>query len=322
MVRAPNTISGLLRARSTRRFVSSIWNKRFYSSPDSPPDFGDYSIILPPEPFVFGVSHITPRHVPDSIQRPPYADSKSINKDPYAYPTTPLVPLGGSEEHRLRSAAALAKQVREFAGSLVKVSRRTRLTNKSISSYYPSRHTHPLFYIEAFRALVAPARPLENGDIINIDVTVFLNGYHGDTSQTFLVGDVDDQGRELVKWTNAALWRGIEACGPGRHFRDIGRAIQEYIKPFNVSISPQFTGHGISTTFHHPPWILHDANDEPGVMRPGHCFTIEPALIQGDIATGWIFPDGWTASTENCARSAQAEHMVLITEDGVDVLTK
>ncbi|KAG5720470.1 hypothetical protein E4T56_gene4748, partial [Termitomyces sp. T112] len=168
---------------------------------------------------------------------------------------------------------------------------------------------------------LSSSRPLHDGDIINIDVTIYLNGYHGDTSQTFLVGNVDEQGRELVRLTNDALRAGIDACGPGRPFRNIGKAIHELTRNNNYSISTQFTGHGIGTVFHRPPWILHHLNDEPGVMLPGDCFTIEPSLIQGSNPRGWIFPDGWTASTENCARSAQAEHMVLITEHGAEVLT-
>jgi methionyl aminopeptidase len=152
-----------------------------------------------------------------------------------------------------------------------------------------------------------------DGDIINVDITVFLDGYHGDTSETFLVGNVvrfssfydsigsscpspsqDDQGRELVKVTNEALLVGIQSCGPGRPFKGIGKAIHEFIRERGYSVSTQFTGHGIGTTFHKPPQILHDCelrsvlsskkaclfifkavNDEPGVMQPGDCFTIE-----------------------------------------------
>lgn len=163
--------------------------------------------------------------------------------------------------------------------------------------------------------------PLEDGDLINIDVTVYKDGYHGDTSQTFLVGNVDEQGHELVDVTNRCLHAGIAACGPGNLFRNIGKAIHVTIKNRNFSVSPQFSGHGIGPVFHSAPWIPHHRNDEPGIMEPGHCFTVEPAIIQGSNPRGWIFPDGWTASTENCARAAQAEHMVLITPSGAEVLT-
>lgn len=164
-------------------------------------------------------------------------------------------------------------------------------------------------------------RPLEDGDIINIDITVYLNGYHGDTSETFLVGNVDDDGRKLIDITNKALAAGIRACGPGLPFKRIAAAIGAVVRDKDFSVSPQFTGHGIGTVFHRPPWILHHLNNEPEIMMPGDCFTIEPSIIQGTQPRGWMFPDGWTVSTENCARSAQAEHMVLIVENGVEVLT-
>ena len=167
-------------------------------------------------------------------------------------------------------------------------------------------------------------RPLLDGDIVNIDITVYLDGFHGDTSDTFLVSNVDVPGRTLVSATTDALEAGIAACKPGAPFAGIARAIHEQVLASRLPhvVCQAFTGHGIGREFHRPPWIFHTLNEEPGVMQPGHCFTIEPCLIQGSNSRVWIFPDGWTASTENCARSAQAEHMVLITENGAEVLTR
>ncbi|KAG8959443.1 hypothetical protein FRC03_007974 [Tulasnella sp. 419] len=164
-------------------------------------------------------------------------------------------------------------------------------------------------------------RPLEDGDILNVDVTVYLDGYHGDTSRTFLIGDVDDQGRDLVRSANDALKAAISICGPGTSFKEIGKVIEELATRRGYSVSSQFSGHGIGKEFHQPPWVLHVANQEEGVMKPGHCFTIEPSLIQGDDPRGWMLPDGWTVLTESGARSAAAEHTILITEKGADVLT-
>ncbi|TFK69443.1 methionyl aminopeptidase [Pluteus cervinus] len=299
-------------------------------------DFGDYSIILPPEPYVFGCSHIRPREVPAHIARPFYASTNSEAQSPSgSVPSRKLIPLGGDEEKGLRAAAGLAKRVREFAGSLVKVGATTNEIDEQLHAFiiengaYPS----PLLYSGFPRSCctsinnimvhgIPDDRPLESGDIINIDITIFFNGYHGDTSQTFLVGKVDSQGQELVGITNRALEAGIQACKPGAPFKAIGKAMYGVIRDKDFSISPQFTGHGIGSEFHRPPWILHHLNDEPGVMQPGDCFTIEPCIVQGSNPRAWIFPDGWTASSENCARSAQAEHMVLITETGVEVLTQ
>ncbi|KAF8651148.1 hypothetical protein AX16_004850 [Volvariella volvacea WC 439] len=296
-------------------------------------DFGNYSVILPPEPFVHGTSHIPMREVPKEITRPSYVgQAKEDHQVPYFQKR---IGFGGEEERKLKAAADLAKRVREYAAGLVKVGITTDEIDKSIHAFviangaYPS----PLGYLDFPKSCctsvnniiahgIPDERPLEDGDIVNIDVTVYLNGYHGDTSQTFLVGEVDQPGRSLVYITNRALREGIRACGPGQPFKEIARAIQGVIGDLDYSVSSQFTGHGIGDVFHRPPWILHHPNDEPGVMQPGDCFTIEPCIVQGHNPRGWVFPDGWTASTLNCARSAQAEHMVLITETGYEVLTE
>ncbi|KAI0371461.1 methionine aminopeptidase [Pilatotrama ljubarskyi] len=243
---------------------------------------------------------------------------------------------------RLRRAASLASEVLSFAGKLAQVGRTTDAIDAAVHELilacgaYPS----PLRYKGFPRSCCTSVnniithgipdelsyylnlRPLQDGDIVNIDITVYLDGFHGDTSRTFLVGNVDDKGRDLVEITEAALEAGIAACGPGKPFKSIGSAIHELLRGKDYCVSPQFTGHGIGREFHRQPWIFHHLNDEPGEMQPGDCFTIEPALVQGTEPYGWTFPDGWSVSTENCARAAQAEHMVLITENGAEVLTR
>ncbi|KAF8626713.1 hypothetical protein AX17_006480 [Amanita inopinata Kibby_2008] len=297
-------------------------------------DFGEYTVILPPEPFVFGVSHIEPRPVPAHIRRPTVPNKEKG------------IVLGSESEIRIREAAKLAKKVREYAGSLVQVNVTTNDIDAAIHKFIiaHSAYPSPLHYSGFPRSCctsvnnviahgIPDDRPLEDGDIVNIDITLYLDGYHGDTSQTFPVGQVDTKGQSLITMANRALHAGISACGPSQPFKRIGRSIHDLIRQSTqnlnhndeanrYSVSSQFTGHGIGTEFHKPPWILHDLNDEPGVMQPGDCFTIEPCIVQGSNPRGWIFPDGWTTSTENCARSAQAEHMVLITESGADVLTE
>ncbi|CAO3632428.1 unnamed protein product [Cunninghamella echinulata] len=164
-------------------------------------------------------------------------------------------------------------------------------------------------------------RPLENGDIINIDITVYLNGYHGDTSYTFYVGDVDERGKALVECTKECLDKAINICGPNVPYREIGKTISEYATKFGFSVSDELSGHGIGKEFHCLPLIYHHENDEIGCMAPGTVFTIEPVLCQG-ASVGLLYPDEWTISTIDGGRSAQFEHMVLVTEDGVEVLTK
>ncbi|KXN89007.1 Methionine aminopeptidase 1D, chloroplastic/mitochondrial [Leucoagaricus sp. SymC.cos] len=302
--------------------------------PDGVDDFGNYSVILPEEPFVFGVSHIKPRDVPGHIIKPPYVLNNGNETLEGTNKPESIIELGGEAEVRLRGAAQLAMKVREFAGSLVRAGVTTNAIDSAVHEFILSHKAYPspLGYLGYPRSCctsvnnvlvhgIPDDRALEDGDIVNVDITVYLDGYHGDTSQTFLVGDVDQQGRDLVSITNRALRAGINACGPGRPFKGIGQAIHDAIGE-DYSVSSQFTGHGIGKFFHSRPWILHYKNDEPGIMKPGHCFTIEPSIIQGRNPRGWIFPDEWTASTENCARSAQAEHMVLITYTGVEVLTE
>ncbi|KAG7447771.1 methionine aminopeptidase [Guyanagaster necrorhizus] len=315
-------------------------------------DFGTYSVILPEEPFVFGVSHIAPRPVPPSIRVPPYIGSSGHDVAPTG---DSIIELGGEEEARVRRAGALASRVRDFAGSLVKVGVTTNAIDAAVHEYIVARGAYPsplrykgfpkscctrylpcsidhiVLIFDSINNVIAHGipddRPLEDGDIINIDITIFLDGYHGDTSETFLVGDVDPEGRVLCAVTSNALKAGIAACGPGKPFKAIGQAIHHYLADnrsqlgMDFCVSQQFTGHGIGTAFHAKPWILHSYNEEPGIMKPGHCFTIEPSIIQGKDPKGWVFPDGWTTSTKNCARSAQAEHMILVTGSGADILT-
>ncbi|PIL37611.1 hypothetical protein GSI_01305 [Ganoderma sinense ZZ0214-1] len=236
---------------------------------------------------------------------------------------------------KLRRAARLAAETLQFAALLAQPGNPTDFVDMGVHEFvlkhgaYPSPLLYKGFPKSCCTSVnnilvhgIPDDRPLQDGDIVNVDVTVYLDGFHGDTSRTFLIGDVDDKGRGLVSMTEAALEAGIAACGPGRPFKDIGKAIHEVLRGKDYSVSSAFTGHGIGQDFHRQPWIHHVLNDEPEVMQPGDCFTIEPAVVQGDDPTGVTYPDDWTVSTRNCARAAQAEHMVLITETGAEVLTR
>ncbi|KAI0034364.1 methionyl aminopeptidase [Vararia minispora EC-137] len=298
--------------------------------------FGAYSVVLPEEPHVFGVRHIPRREVPIHITRPPYASSGVRLLDGLGSVLTKgdgIIALGSPDEARLRASARLARDVLHFARTLVRVHVTTDEIDAQVHRFivshgaYPSPLNYKGFPKSCCTSVnnvivhgIPDQRVLKDGDIINIDITVYLDGYHGDTSDTFLVGEVDEPGRRLIESTATALEIGIAACGPGRPLKAIGAAISALASQRGYSIA-QFDGHGIGTEFHRPPYIVHHRNDEPGFMQPGHCFTIEPALVQGSNPRSWTFPDGWTESTINCARSAQKEHMVLITKDGVDVLT-
>ncbi|XP_055544678.1 methionine aminopeptidase 1D, mitochondrial [Wyeomyia smithii] len=163
-------------------------------------------------------------------------------------------------------------------------------------------------------------RKLMNGDIINIDITVYYKGYHGDCSRTVLIGNVDERGCHLVSSTEASLNEAIRCCGPGQALCVIGRTISRFAKRRKLTVMPAFLGHGIGSYFHGPPNIFHFKNDYPGTMLPGMTYTIEPVLTLGDIEAE-VLEDGWTAVSVDNARSAQFEHTILITEDGCEVLT-
>jgi methionyl aminopeptidase len=160
-----------------------------------------------------------------------------------------------------------------------------------------------------------------NGDIVNIDITAFIGGVHGDTNATFLAGDVDVESRLLVERTQEATMRGIKVVAPGRALNVIGRVIESYARRFGYGVVRDFTGHGIGTTFHSGLIVPHfDDPDADTIMEPGMTFTIEPMLTLGTIDYD-VWQDGWTAVTKDRRRTAQFEHTVLVTDTGHEILT-
>lgn len=162
---------------------------------------------------------------------------------------------------------------------------------------------------------------LQDGDIVNIDITAYIGGVHGDTDATYLVGDVDEESRLLVERTRDAMMRGIRAVAPGRSVNVIGRVIEAYARRFGYGVVRDFTGHGIGTAFHSGLVIPH--YDDPNwdtLIEPGMTFTIEPMLTLGDIRYD-VWDDGWTVVTKDRRRSAQFEHTLLVTDSGSEILT-
>ena len=165
---------------------------------------------------------------------------------------------------------------------------------------------------------------LKDGDIINIDVTVKLDGYHGDTSKTYLIGNVDEEAKYLVRRTENAMYRGIKAVKPGKSFYEVGKAIEKYISKFGYSIVRDFVGHGIGKSFHEEPQVYHHYSLRNKIrLQEGMIFTIEPMINMGKSYEVKVSSeDGWTVTTEDGSLSAQFEHTVLVTSKGVDILTK
>jgi methionyl aminopeptidase len=164
---------------------------------------------------------------------------------------------------------------------------------------------------------------LKNGDIMNLDVTVIKDGFHGDTSIMLSVGDVSFEASRLIEYTEKAMLMAIKKVGPGVSLREVGRTIQDYVEHQGYSSVRMFSGHGIGREFHEQPAVLHfyhpDAKDV--YLKPGMTFTIEPMVNAGGVECE-ILDDGWTAVTKDRRLSAQWEHTILVTENGYDILTK
>lgn len=162
---------------------------------------------------------------------------------------------------------------------------------------------------------------LKNGDIVNIDVTVIKDGFHGDTSKMFFVGEASILAKRLVDVTQQAMWKGIELVRPGCQLGDIGHAIQKFVEASGYSVVQEYCGHGIGRVFHEDPQVLHYGINGTGLsLQAGMTFTIEPMVNAGKRNVK-LLPDGWTVVTKDRKLSAQWEHTVLVTPDGFDVLT-
>ena len=164
-------------------------------------------------------------------------------------------------------------------------------------------------------------KKLKNGDLVNIDITVIKDGFHGDTSRIFFVGDASVLARRLARVTLEALWIGIEQVKPGTFLGDIGHRIQRHVESHNYSVVREYCGHGIGKEFHEEPQILHYGEPGTGVqLQPGMCFTIEPMVNAGKRQVK-LLSDQWTVVTRDHSLSAQWEHTLLVTDSGYEVLT-
>ncbi len=169
---------------------------------------------------------------------------------------------------------------------------------------------------------------LKEGDVINVDVTSYKNGFHGDSSRMYYVGGPEtcsEAARKLVRTAEQAMYIGIEEVAPGKHIGDIGAAIQEFIREsgFNYGIVREYTGHGLGREFHEPPQVVHVGRKGTGdIMRAGNTFTVEPMINAGTFKCALSKVDGWTVRTADGLLSAQWEHTVLVTESGYEILTE
>jgi methionyl aminopeptidase len=268
------------------------------------------------------------REVPASIARPEYVGRKSP------------APFTGSEIktpeviERMRVAGRLAAQALEEVGRNIAPGITTDELDRIGHEYLIERGAYPstLGYKGFPKSLctslnevichgIPDSTVVQDGDIVNIDITAFIGGVHGDTNATFLAGNVSEEARLLVERTKEATRRAINAVVPGRPLNAIGRVIESYAKRFGYGVVRDFTGHGIGETFHSGLYVPH--YDQPSldvVMEPGMTFTIEPMITLG--THDWeMWEDGWTVLTRDRLWTAQFEHTVLVTDDGHEILT-
>ncbi|MCK0114086.1 type I methionyl aminopeptidase [Ornithinimicrobium sp. F0845] len=273
---------------------------------------------------------VSPRRaVPSSIQRPEYVDRPA----PAKYTGSEVKDADTIERMRVAGrigAQALAEVGRAVAPG-VTTDELDRIGHEFLVDHgaYPSTLGYRGFPKSLCTSVnevichgIPDSRRLEDGDIVNVDITAYIGGVHGDNNATFLVGDVDEESRLLVERTEEALRRAIKAALPGRPINVIGRVIESYAKRFGYGVVRDYTGHGIGESFHSGLVIPHyDAAPEYSqLIEPGMTFTIEPMLNLG--TPDWTeWDDGWTVVTADLRRSAQFEHMILITETGNEILT-
>jgi methionyl aminopeptidase len=268
------------------------------------------------------------RVVPPDIPRPPYADTGVPVRRPEPHVRTPEV------IERMRAAGRAAAEILRTVGAAVAPG----VTTDELDALcheecirrggYPSPLNYGAFPKSLCTSVnevichgIPDDRALLDGDIVNLDVTIYLGGVHGDTNATFPVGRIDDASARLIEVTRECLDRGIAAVKPGRRVREIGRAIQGYAEAEGYGVVRAFVGHGIAEQFHTDLQIPH--YDDPRadtVIEPGMTFTIEPMITMG----AWqheLWDDDWTAVTVDRKRTAQFEHTLLVTDDGAEILT-
>lgn len=241
------------------------------------------------------------------------------------------------EIEKMRVAGKLAADVLEMIVPYVQVGTTTNELNQICHDYIVNHqkaipaplnyHGFPKSICTSVNQVVCHGIPndkaLKDGDIINIDITVIKDGYHGDTSKMFYVGNVPDHAKRLCEITQECLYKGIALVKPGARLGDIGEVIQKYAEKNHYSVVREYCGHGIGSEFHEDPQVLHYGKAGTGeILREGMTFTIEPMINAGKRQVKLSKRDGWTVETADRRLSAQWEHTLLVTAEGVEVLTR
>ncbi len=274
------------------------------------------------------------RLVPESIEKPDWAEGGRPISEMELRGSHKIEALSPQEISKMRKVCKIGREVLEEGRKAAKVGVTTDEIDRVVHDAciergaYPSPlnyHNFPKSCCTSVNEVICHGIPdqyeLQDGDILNIDVSVLHDGFHGDLNETYCIGHVDDKGRKLVQTTKECLDKAIGLVRPGTLYRDVGNVIQKHAHDNGFSVVRTYCGHGIHKYFHCAPSVPHYAkNKAVGVMRAGHTFTIEPMISEGTWRDD-TWPDGWTAVTADGKRSAQFEHTLLVTETGVEILT-
>ncbi|KAF5330899.1 hypothetical protein D9619_005556 [Psilocybe cf. subviscida] len=275
------------------------------------------------------------RPVPDHIPRPDYVAAGGQPLSEIKAAGHPPRILNAEEIEKMRTVCRLTREVLDIAAAAVRPGITTDEIDEIVHNATIERNAYPsplgyrkypksvcLSVNEVICHGIPDKRKLKEGDIINIDVSVYYDGVHGDLNETYPVGEIDEDSKKLIRTTRQSLDEAIKMCKPGALFRDIGKAIEPVARANNCAVVRTYTGHGVNQLFHGAPNIPHYAkNKAVGTMKAGMTFTIEPMLNLGSNWQDVHWPDNWTATTVDGKRSAQFEDTLLITETGVEVLT-
>jgi len=298
---------------------------------DGPPDWiNTFSFSGPLRP-----GFVSPRRsVPTDAEKPDYWATGQPESEDQWRSQSEIPIFEGEKLEALRRTGIVARQGLDTGARLIVAGNTPEMVDQAVHDFavangaYPSALNYRGFPKACCTSVnevichgIPDSRPFENGDIVKLDVTLYREGMHADLCETFFVGEVDEAGKKLVKGAYDALAVAIEMVKPGVMFRDLGKAITKRANADKLSVVKRYCGHGVGELFHCAPSIPHyTKNKAVGVMRPGMVFTIEPMINEGtwqDIT----WPDDWTAVTADGKRSAQFEHTMVCTEDGVEVIT-
>lgn len=244
--------------------------------------------------------------------------------------------LEGTALDTMREACRLGREVLDIAARFMKAGTTGDQIDRIVYQACVDRRVYPSplnYYRFPKSVCVSPnevichgipdCRPIEEGDIVNLDVSIYHEGFHADLNETFFIGDCDEDAQRLVRTAYCSLLAAAQLIRPGTFYRDLGNAIHSEAAKNNCAVVTTYCGHGVGELFHGPPKVPHyRKNKAVGIMRPGHIFTVEPMINLGSNGGDRTWPDSWTAVTKDGKRSAQFEHTFLVTETGVEVLTR